>query len=164
MKKVVRLTESDLIKIVKRVIKEDEESSESQACTLKMCQGKTFKANSLDRLNELFRFMYQINLVNGFKQVNYGVDKYPPAPAPSNSAYDPGTKVAWEFVNPEDPSYKVRVSQMNECVKSCPVIMTYYSRGGTDGGYYSLLDDSDFQRFKTDIKKLYEKAATAGQY
>jgi hypothetical protein len=168
MKKIIRLTESDLIKIVKRVIREDENmgQGEVQGCTsLKICQGKTFKANSLDRLSELYRFIFNIDITvaNGFKQVDYGVDKvYPPAPAPTNSPYNPGTYVAWEYVNPEDTSYKIKVSQRNECVKSCPQIYVSYSRGFND--QYSILDDAEFARLKSDLKQLYSKARSAGRY
>jgi hypothetical protein len=167
MKKIIRLTESDLIKIVKRVIREDENmgQGEVQGCTsLKICQGKTFKANSLDRLTELYQFIWGLDITtaNRFNQVNYGIDKiYPPAPAPTNSPYNPGTKVAWEYVNPEDPSFKINVSQRNECIKSCPQIYVRYSRGFN--GQYSILDDNDFENLKLDLKTMYSKARAAGR-
>jgi hypothetical protein len=170
MKKIIKLTEQDLARIVRRVINEEEDmgQGEAQGCTtLKVCKGKTFKANSLDRLSELYRFMFNVsgNVKHMFKQVNYGIDNvYPPARAPLNSPYKPGTYVAWEYVNPVDKTYRVRVSQMNECIISCPQIMVEYSRGGSDGGRYSILDDVDFQKLKTSIKTLHSKAKAADQY
>jgi hypothetical protein len=42
--------------------------------------------------------------------------------------------------------------------------MVEYSRGGSDGGRYSILDDVDFQKLKTSIKTLHSKAKAADQY
>jgi hypothetical protein len=154
----------------KRNIKEDENmgQGEVQGCTsLKGCVGKTFKANSLDRLSELYQFIVMINstIKYGFKQVNYGATTYyPPAPAPTNSPYDPGTKVAWEFLNPDDSRFKVNISQMNECIKSCPQILVRTSFGFEGKGQYSILDDNDFENLKLDLKTMYSKARAAGRY
>ena len=143
--------------ISERVIKEDEDMDQgmTQGCTtLKICKGKTFKANSLDRLSELYRFIFNFGK---FKQVKYGVDNvYPPALAPSNSPYDTGTYVAWEYVNSTaKKKYYVRVSQMNECIKSCPQIMINYDGREFGSSRYSILDDVEFQRLKTEIKKAF---------
>ena len=104
MKRIIRLTENDLSRIVRQVLKENP----IQGCTsLKTCKGKTFKANSLDRLSELYLFLQNLTYTYGrglldksFKQVKYGASTtYPPAPAPGNSPYDRGT-LSFSFGTP----------------------------------------------------------------
>lgn len=148
MKKVIRLTETDLVRIVKRVINEEMESS-VQGCKLKICQGKTFKVSSLKRLSDLYVFLWD----NDFKLVTYGVsDIYPPAPAPMNSPYPVGSKVAWEFKI--RGGKKINISQRNECITSCPQI---YVKFESHFNSYSILDDNDYLRLKKDIEQfLYE--------
>ena len=148
MKKVIRLTESDLVRIVKRVINEEMESN-VKGCQLEICKGKTFKVSSLSRLSDLYSFLYQ----NDFNLVNYGVmSTYPPAPAPTNSPYPFGAKVAWEF---KSGAKKINISQRNECITSCPQI---YVKWGANWEQYSILEDTEFNRFKTDVKKWYIEA------
>ena len=144
MKKVIRLTESDLVRIVKRVINEEMESN-VKGCQLQICKGKTFKVSSLSRLSDLYSFLYQ----NDFNLVNYGVmSTYPPAPAPTNSPYPFGAKVAWEF---KSGAKKINISQRNECITSCPQI---YVRFEGNFNVYSILDNKEYQRLKNDVEQF----------
>jgi hypothetical protein len=137
-------------------------SPAGNSCTsLKICQGKTFKANSLDRLTDLYVYIYELNISNtGFKQVSTGGKDniYPPAPAPTDSPYNPGTKVSWVFKNPKNSILDVYVWQRNECIKSCPQI--YLSYNGVFE-QYSILDDNDFNRLKSNLKKYYTESVSA---
>jgi hypothetical protein len=150
MKKVIRLTESDLVRIVKRVINEEMESNVKGCQSLQVCKGKTFKVSSLSRLSELYSFLYD----KKFNLVNYGAlsTVYPPAPAPTNSPYPVGAKVAWEFKI--RGGKKINISQRNECITSCPQIFVKFE-GNFDS--YSILDDKEYQRLKKDVEQfLYE--------
>jgi hypothetical protein len=149
MKKVIRLTESDLVRIVKRVINEEMESNVKGCQSLQICKGKTFKVSSLKRLSELYNFLWE----KDFNLVNYGVlDTYPPAPAPTNSPYPVGSKVAWEFKI--RGGKKINISQRNECITSCPQI---YVKFENKFEQYSILDENDFRRLKKDVEQfLYE--------
>ena len=165
MKRIIRLTERDLTRLVRRVIKEETtvqgEETTVQGCTLNICKGKTFKATSLDRLSKLYLFLKNLNYTSdkSFKQVNYGISPtYPPAPAPGNSPYDRGTFVAFEYKNSNFPNCKILISQRNECITSCPQI---YVRFGANSEQYSILEDTEFNRFKTDVKKWYSEALNA---
>jgi hypothetical protein len=160
MKKIVRLTERDLSKIVRQVLKENP----IKGCSsLKICKGKTFKANSLDRLSQLFMFLKNLTITYGrgledksFKQVTYGVStEYPPAPAPVNSPYNRGTFVAFEYKNSNNSSCKILISQRNECITSCPQI---YVTWGANAEQYSILEDTEFNRFKIDVTNWYQEA------
>ena len=166
MKKVIRLTESDLTRIVRRVMNEEMDSMVSSpagnSCTsLKICQGKTFKANSLDRLTDLYVYIFGLDSSKfGFKQVTTGGDdnSYPPAPAPTNSPYNSGTKVSWVYKNPKQSYLNVYVWQRNECIKSCPQIYLSY-KGAFE--QYSILDDKDFNKLKSNLKKYFSESKSS---
>jgi len=168
MKRIIRLTERDLTRLVRRVIKEEttvqgEETTVQGCTTLNICKGKTFKATSLDRLSELYLFLKNLNYTYGralldksFKQVKYGASPtYPPAPAPGNSPYNRGTFVAFEYKNSNYPRCKILISQRNECITSCPQI---YVKWCENWEQYSILEDTEFKRFKTDVKNWYIEA------
>lgn len=155
MKRIIRLTENDLSRIVRQVLKENP----IKGCTtLQICKGKTFKATSLDRLSELYWFLRNLSHLSdkSFKLVDYGASSvYPPALAPGNSPYNKGTFVAFEYKNSSYPRCKILISQRNECITSCPQI---YVKWKDNWGTYSILDDKEFNLFKTDVKKWYTEA------
>lgn len=137
------------------------EESSGPCDQLKICQGKKFTTNYLERISDLYYFLHDLD----FDLVKYGIsDDKPPAPAPTNSPYPYGAKVAFEWTDRYTPKHKIRVSQGDECVKTCPQIYVLIPPGSTSArnrltgqlkssGFarYSIFDDQHWEDFKRDI-------------
>ena len=172
MKKVIRLTESDLVRLVKRVIREEETSvnalpsvgsaSPKPCQAFSYCQGKTFKVGAVaQRQHDLV-----MGLLTGSGLAGYGniamwtqindTSKHMPNEKiglvpPINFPIDTGSKFAFVFNLKGKQHLKLWLDP--RCSDSCPVIHYDAIGNGTSSVWYPIMIDSEYSKLIAKLKK-----------
>ena len=157
MKKIIKLTESDLTRIVRRVIREQGETTKPTPnnCSIGVCRGKIFKVNPINRLKELSQFIEGEGVFTQITTSLKNLDPNPPATVPNDGlgVYSPGTKFSFRFIT-KNPKYDIYVWQKNECIDSCPQIYLAFNSPINESlifKRYSIMEDAEFNKLKNDI-------------